>query len=320
MESIPVKTLSSGHIHMPIIGMGTAAYPIVTSEDTKWAILRAIEIGYRHFDTSPAYISEHPLGEAIGEALRLGLIKSRHELFITSKLWFTDAHRHLVIPALRKTLTNLQLDYLDLYIIHWPISSNETGYTWSPNKDHLQPLDFKAVWEAMEECQTLGLTRSIGVSNFSGKNLAELLRTAKIIPAVNQVEMHPLWQQKNLREFCATKGIDVVAYSPLGASGTLWGTNQVMECKVLKEIAKARGKTIAQVSLRWVYEQGVSFVVKSYNEERMKENLLIFDWALTEIESQQISQITQRRGFTAVELVSNSGPYKSIEELWDGEI
>ncbi|KAH9745917.1 Deoxymugineic acid synthase 1 [Citrus sinensis] len=172
----------------------------------------------------------------------------------------------------------------------------------------------------MEECQNLGLTKSIGVSNFACKKLERLLATAKIPPAVNQVELNPVWQQKKLRDFCEKKGIHITAYSPLGAKGTVWGTNRVMECQVLKEIANAKGKSVAQVSLRWVYQQGVSLVVKSFNKERMKENLDIFDWELSAEELQKIEQIPQYRGNRTEVHVSEDGPYKSLEDLWDGEI
>ncbi|KAF8408308.1 hypothetical protein HHK36_007456 [Tetracentron sinense] len=214
----------------------------------------------------------------------------------------------------------LQLEYLDLYLIHWQVSAKPGKCKFPIDKEELLPMDFKSVWEAMEECQRFGLTNSIGVSNFSSKKLQDLLATATIPPAVNQVEMNPLWQQKKLREFCEAKGILVTAYSPLGARGTRWGNNEVMECEVLKEVSKARGKTVAQVSLRWVFEQGVGLLVKSYNIERMKENLEIFNWALSEGDYNKINQIPQRRGMPKEEFISVDGPYKSIEELWDGEI
>ncbi|KAF8395079.1 hypothetical protein HHK36_019019 [Tetracentron sinense] len=316
MGKIPEVPLGSGGQTIPLLGMGTAAYPFVASEATKFPILHAIELGYRHFDTAAVYRSEQPLGEAI----RLGPITSRDELFITSKLWCTDAHHDLVLPALRKTLQNLQLEYLDLYLIHFPVSSKPGEYVFPFKTEELLPLDIKSVWEAMEECQKLGLTKSIGVSNFSCKKLEKLLAVAKIPPAVNQVEMNPLWQQKKLRQFCREKGIHITAYSPLGAKGTLWGTDKVMECEVLKEIGDARGKTVAQVCLRWVYEQGVSVVVKSFDKERIKENLEIFDWTLSQEDLQKIDLIPQHRGFPALGLISNEGPYKSLEDLWDGEI
>ncbi|XP_043712728.1 non-functional NADPH-dependent codeinone reductase 2-like isoform X3 [Telopea speciosissima] len=318
MVSVPEIILNSGHT-MPLLGMGTAVYPFVGSNAITSALLRAIELGYRHFDTAAVYMTEQSLGEAIAKALDQGLIKSRQELFITSKLWCSDSHADLVLPALHKTLRNLQLDYLDLYLIHLPLSLKPGQFKAPPPKEDLMAMDFKSVWAAMEECQRLGLTRSIGVSNFSCKKLSDLLLNATIPPAVNQVEMNPTWQQKKLREFCKNKGIHVAGYSPLGARGTMWGTNQVMESKELEEIAKARGKTIAQVCLKWINEQGAIVIVKSFNEERMKENLDIFDWALREEDFQKISQIQQCRSFKTETLVSEDGPFKSVEEFWDGE-
>ncbi|KAJ6911580.1 hypothetical protein NC652_022006 [Populus alba x Populus x berolinensis] len=232
---------------MPVLGMGTSASPLEGSDETKTAILQAIEIGHRHFDTATLYLTEEPLGEAIAEALSRGLIRSRDELFITSKLWCSDAHGDLVLPALKKSLRNLQLEYLDLYLIHWPVSSRSGTYEFPINKGDLLPMDFNSVWEAMQECQDLGLTKSIGVSNFSCKKLSDILAFAKIPPAVNQVEINPLWQQKKLREFCEAKGIVLTAYAPLGTRGTIWGSNRVMENEVLREIATAKGKSVAQV-------------------------------------------------------------------------
>ncbi|XP_058105691.1 non-functional NADPH-dependent codeinone reductase 2-like [Magnolia sinica] len=317
---IPNVSLSSGSRPMPLVGMGTGVASAVQPETMKAAVLYAIEIGYRHFDTASLYVSEQYLGGIIAEALQVGLIKSRDELFITSKLWLTDNHPDLVLPALGKTLENLQLEYLDLFLVHWPVSMKPSENKFPSEIDSLLPMDFKSTWEAMEECQMLGLTKSIGVSNFSSKKLAELLSTAKIPPSVNQVEMHPVWQQQQVREFCKMNGIQVTAYSPLGSTGNPWGTNDVMENQVLKEIAKARGKTVAQVALRWIYEQGAGVLVKSFNKERMKENLQIFDWALTESENHLISQIPQRKGLPGNRFISANGPYKTLEELWDGEI
>eukprot|EP00262_Sarcandra_glabra_P015788 TRINITY_DN495_c1_g1_i1.p1 TRINITY_DN495_c1_g1~~TRINITY_DN495_c1_g1_i1.p1 ORF type:complete len:335 (+),score=41.68 TRINITY_DN495_c1_g1_i1:92-1006(+) len=304
---------------MPLIGMGTAQRPFVL-EAMKSALLHAIELGYRHFDTGAVYMSEQPLADVVAEALNRGLIKSRTDLFITSKLWCSDAHAHLVLPALQKSLKNLNMEYLDLYLLHWPLSLKPGESELPFNQEDLLPMDFKFVWEAMEECQRLGLTKSVGVSNFSCKKLADLLETATIPPAVNQVEMHAVWQQKKLRAFCATKGIHVSAYSPLGAKGTFWGSADVMDCDVLKEIAEARGKSVAQIALRWVYEQGASLLVKSFNKERMGENLKIFDWVLSDQDKEKISQIPQRKVNLGKEFIAIDGPYKSVEELWDGEI
>ncbi|KAF5202040.1 Deoxymugineic acid synthase [Thalictrum thalictroides] len=174
----------------------------------------------------------------------------------------------------------------------------------------------------MEECQALGLTQSIGVSNFSSKKLEQLLSTSKIPPVVNQ-------QQNKLSEFCKSKGIVIAAFSPFGAKETSWGTNKVMDSEVLNEIAQAKGKTYAQifhfflysrVCLRWLHEPSVCVVVNSFNEERMKENLEIFDWELSPEESVLIQQLPSSRGHTGQDLIIVDRPFKSLQELWDGEI
>ncbi|KAJ7964745.1 NADPH-dependent codeinone reductase-like protein [Quillaja saponaria] len=269
----------------------------------------AIKLGYRHFDTARIYGSEEALGEAIAEAIQLGLV-SREELFITTKLWCSDNHPHLVAPTLKKSLEALQLEYLDLYLIHWPISAKPGNLQFTFAEEDLTPFDLKGVWTALEDTQKLGLTKSIGVSNFSIKKLQNLLSFASIPPSVNQVEMNPCWQQKKLREFCKENVIIMTAFSPLGAAGASWGTNDVLDNELLKEIANARGKSVAQVSLRWIYEQGVTLVFKSYNKERLKQNIEIFDWSLTEDDHKKISQLNQHR--------FNTGPVKT--DIWDDNI
>uniref|UniRef100_A0A5B6YUI0 Putative reductase 1 n=1 Tax=Davidia involucrata TaxID=16924 RepID=A0A5B6YUI0_DAVIN len=307
--SIPEVPLSHGSHKMPVLGLGSATFPPVGSEVVKQAVIQAIELGYRHLDTASVYQTEPPLGEAIAEALSLGLIKSRDELFITSKLWVCDAHADLVLPALQKTLRNLMLEYLDLYLVHWPVSS-KGNYDYPTKKEDVIPMDYKSVWAAMEECHKLGLAKSIGVSNFSCKKLSDVLAFAKIPPAVNQVEMNPLWQQKQLIKLCKANGILVAAFSPLGAVGTSWGTNRVMESEVLNEIAKAKGKTVPQICLRWAYEQGVAILVKSFNKERMKQNFEIFDWELSDEETKKISEIPQSRAHLGEEFISENAPFK----------
>ncbi|KAJ4711020.1 NADPH-dependent codeinone reductase-like protein [Melia azedarach] len=301
---------------MPVVGLGCGVTKLDNDAFT-FAVLEAIKLGYRHFDTASLYGTEKALGEAIAEALGLGLVSSREELFITSKLWCDDAHPDLVFPALKKSLRTLQLEYLDLYLIHWPISAKPGDIGVPISKETLLPMDYKGVWEAMEECQRLGLTKSIGVSNFSSKKIENILSFATIPPSVNQVEMNPVWQQRKLREFCKARGIIVTAYSPLGAVGTSWGSNEVMENEALKQVARAHGKTVAQVSLRWIVEQGVTVVVKSFNMERLKENLGIFDWALTDDDYDKINQIPQRKVLSSDLFVSPHGPFRTLEELWD---
>ncbi|QHO01190.1 hypothetical protein HN51_035954 [Arachis hypogaea] len=207
---------------MPVTGLGTGSE---TNDDltVKAAAVEAIKLGYRHFDTASFYGSEQGLGEAIAEALKLGLISSRNELFITSKLWLSDNHPHLVLPALQNSLQSLGLEYLDLYLIHWPISAKPKLKKFPYDAEDLVPFDLKGVWASMEECHNLGLTKSIGVSNFSCKKLENLLSFATIPPAVNQVELNPCWQQKNLREYCKARDIMVTAYSPFWEPKELFG-------------------------------------------------------------------------------------------------
>ncbi|KAF9624241.1 hypothetical protein IFM89_009040 [Coptis chinensis] len=248
MTGIPDIELSSG-CRIPVLGMGTASGPIAPPEVVASVVIDAIKLGYRHLDTASFYQSEGPVGRAISEAVRRGLITSRSELHVTSKLWCTDAHHDLVLPALHKTLKTLGLGYLDLYLIHMPGRLKHGEITFACKQEDLLPFDIRTTWEAMEKCQRLGLVKFICVSNFSSKKLSELLSHGTISPAVNQVEMRPYWQQKELRDFCAKNGIHVSAYSPLGGKGT--------------------------ISLRWAFEQGVSFVPKSFNKGRMKENMEI---------------------------------------------
>ncbi|XP_043719851.1 methylecgonone reductase-like [Telopea speciosissima] len=310
---IPEVVLNSGH-RMPLIGFGTGCDPIPANLTS--TIVNAIELGYRHFDTASIYKTEEFVGQAITQALERGLIDDRSDVFVTSKLWCSDADHDLVLPALKETLKKLGLDYVDLYLIHCPVRLKQGAVKPFPKEDIL-PIDIKGTWEAMEECCRLGLAKSIGVSNFSCKNLSLLLTNSTIPPAVNQVEMNPTWQQKKLKKLCDENGIHVSAWSPLGANGAHWGSFAVMKNPILEEIAVTKGKSVAQVSLRWINQQGATPIVKSFNEERMKENLQIFDWELTQEELDKISQIPQKRGSAGEMFVSPNGPYKSLEELWD---
>ncbi|KAL8121183.1 non-functional NADPH-dependent codeinone reductase 2-like [Apium graveolens] len=321
LQIIPEVVLSSGNAKaMPVLGLGTGGLPYVTPEEVIKAVLEAIELGYRMFDTAFLYQTEEALGQAISQALSLGFIKSRDEVFITSKIWCTNNHGDRVLPALRKTLQTMKLEYLDQYLIHFPVSIKAEANPFEPNPEDVVPMDFKSVWTAMEECQILGLAKSIGVSNFSCKKLADILEFAKIPPAVNQVEMNPAWQQRKLKEFCEANGIMIAAYSPLGAAGAVWGTKGVLGSEVLIEIAKSKGKSVAHVALRWAYEQGIIIVTKSFNKERLKQNRKIFDWKLSDEECKKIAEIPQSRANLAQFLISETGHIKSVEDLWDGEL
>ncbi|KZV40299.1 methylecgonone reductase [Dorcoceras hygrometricum] len=317
--TVPEVILNSGH-KMPGLGFGTAAHPMPPPDQLKTVLLEAISAGYRHFDTAAMYGSEEAVGRAVATAIERGLVKDRSEIFITSKLFITDTHRDLVAPALEETLRKLGQDYIDLYLIHWPIRTKQTANAYKLSEEDMLYFDIEEVWEAMERCSRLGLAKSIGVSNFSCEKLSKLLRKATIPPAVNQVEMNVAWQQRKMLEFCKEKRIHVCAWSPLGANGALWGSYAVMENPILEEIAAAKNKTKAQVALRWVYEQGATPLVKSFNTERMRQNLQIFDWDLTDEETCKIGKIPQAKGFTGHSFIFPNGQYRSVEELWDGEV
>ncbi|CAN6294038.1 unnamed protein product [Urochloa humidicola] len=308
---------------MPRLGFGTATATLGHAEGhavATEAVLRAINAGYRHLDTAAVYNTEAAVGDAVAQAVRDGTIGSRDELYVTSKLWMADAHPGRVLPALQKSLQTLQMEYVDLYLIHFPLSMRPLP-EGAPLvvKEELVALDMKGVWEEMEECQRRGLARAIGVSNFTCKKLEHLLSFARIPPAANQVEVHPYCRQNKLREFCKAKGIQLCAYSPLGGKGTPWANDSVMDSPILKQISQERGKTIAQVCISWVYEQGDVVITKSFNEGRMKENLDIFGWELSDDDRRRISDLPESRGNCDF-LVHESGPYKTVDELWDGEI
>ncbi|CAL5028732.1 unnamed protein product [Urochloa decumbens] len=316
--SIPCVTLNTGHA-MPVMGFGTgssAAPPDLTD-----IIAGAVRLGHRHIDTASLYGTEGAVGAAVADAVAAGAVASREDLFVTSKLHVTDAHPGRVVPALRESLARLGLAYLDLFLIHWPVAAAViAGGHGGGGGKKLVPFDMEGVWRDMEECHRLGLARSIGVSNFSAAKMTRLLSFAAVPPAVNQVELNIGWRQEKVRELCAKNGIVVAAFSPLGASGSAWGSNAVMESGALRDVAARRGKTVAQVALRWLHEQGVCFVARSFNKERLKQNMELFDWELSEEDKELIMQIPQRRACRGDWFVSPDGPYKSLEELWDGEI
>ncbi|KAL6838326.1 hypothetical protein ACP4OV_031830 [Aristida adscensionis] len=302
-----IPEFATGHVKQPIpaVGLGTASHPFV-AEEVRAAMLTALELGYRHIDTAALYASEQVVGESMAEAVQRGIVASREELFVTSKVWCTQCHPELVLPSLRESLLNLQMEYVDLYLIHWPMAVKPNKPHFPMKREDIVPMDLSGVWKAMEECYQLGLAKMIGVSNFTTKKLQELLTIAKIPPAVNQVELNPAWQQKKLIQFCKDKGIHVAAYSPLGGQ-RVSEMNPVRQSGVLEEIGKAEGKSVAQISLRWIYEQGASMVVKSLKRERLKENIEIFNWELSDEDRFKIVQIPQRKLVTVQSLLYPEG-------------
>lgn len=244
---ITTKARLNNGVEMPMLGLGTW---VLTGEDAENAVLYALEAGYRHIDTASAYQNEREVGRAIRKSTI-----PREKIFVTTKLWNTDHNDP--IKACDESLKRLELDYVDLYLIHWPVE-----------------IVRDRTWKVMEQLYEEGKCRAIGVSNYTIRHLNELLKDAKVIPAVNQVEFTPYLYQKELLEFCKAKGIQLEAYSPLTRGKRLNDPK-------LKAIVARYSKTSAQILIRWSLQHDLVVIPKSKSRERIIENANVFDFVIS---------------------------------------
>ena len=248
-------------VEMPILGFGV--YQITDMDECEKVVSEALNAGYRSIDTASAYFNE----EAVGCAIKKSGIP-REELFITTKLWIQDAGYENAKKAFQKSLDNLGLEYLDLYLIHQPFN------------------DYYGSWRAMEELYKAGKIRAIGVSNFEEDRLVDLILNNEITPAINQVETHPFFQQKRGMEVMKEYNVQIESWGPFSQGG-----KDIFNNKTLISIAKKHNKTVAQVILRWHIQRDVVVIPKSVKTERMKENFNVFDFALDDIDMESISKL-----------------------------
>uniref|UniRef100_A0ACB8F4G3 Alcohol dehydrogenase [NADP(+)] n=1 Tax=Sphaerodactylus townsendi TaxID=933632 RepID=A0ACB8F4G3_9SAUR len=276
----------------------------------KDAIKYALSVGYRHIDCATAYSNEAEVGEAFLETVGDDKIVKREELFVTSKLWNTKHHPEDVEPALKKSLDDLKLDFLDLYLMHWPHAFKRGDNLFPKNPDGTMRYDYihyKETWKAMEKLVAKGLVKSIGLSNFNSHQIDDVISIASVKPAVlqvgvqidyriSQVECHPYLAQNELIAHCNHRGLVVTAYSPLGSPDRMWKHPDepvLLEETIIKKLAEKYSKSPAQLLLRWQVQRKVAVIPKSVTPARILQNFQVFDFSLTEEEMRSIGNLNK---------------------------
>lgn len=304
---------------VPILGLGTwKSKP----GEVRQAVFWAIEAGYRHIDCAAIYQNEREVGQGIADALAEGLVK-RKDLFVTSKLW-NDSHRHEDVKlALEKSLGDLRLDYLDLYLVHWPIAF-KPGIGFATHREEYytyQDVPLTQTWESMQEQKAAGAARHIGVSNFNQAKLKEILGLGGEKPEMNQVEMQPYLPQHELVDFCTQNGILMTAYSPLGSPDSRSEKHKndpkLLEDPIVESIAKKHLATTGQILIAWSISRDIAVIPKSVNQGRIIENLQSADLVLDAEDLQALATIGVSHRFVDGKFFTGTqSPYK-LTDLWD---
>ena len=305
---------------MPALGLGTWKS---AKGEIYQALRTAIEIGYRHIDCALFYGNEPEIGEALSDAVKAGDV-NREELFITSKLWNNAHLPEKVQPNIEQSLKDLKLDYLDLYLMHWPVAVQpHIGFPQQASEMmSLTEISLANTWEAIVKLKDLQLAKHVGVSNFSIKKLDDISQKVGVVPEVDQLESHPFFQQNKLLEYCKKNEIIFTAFCPLGSADRpvnriFADEPKLFENEIIKSIAEKNGISMAQVMLAWAVQRGTSVIPKSVNPKRLKDNLEAADIVLSDSDMALIAGVNKEYRYIKGNFWCLEGSDYTFENLWD---